>query len=99
MWRGHFARRVRVPVRAKLGKRRTGILEGLALGWKVRRILRTKEVSNRIKQILELNEEVLREMYTRTGIMNRHMDKELVQGLRKSILSAKERLISLITKM
>ena len=47
LWRGCYARRIKAPVRARLGKRIT-ILEAVALGWKVRRIMKTKEVVNRV---------------------------------------------------
>ena len=47
-WKGHFARAVKVMVRRRLGMKRVISLEGLAQGWKVRRIMKTKEVINRI---------------------------------------------------
>ena len=48
-WRGFYARRVRVPVRAKLGLANIRVLEAVAMGWKVRRIMRTKEVVCRVQ--------------------------------------------------
>jgi hypothetical protein len=49
LWRGHFARAVKAPIRHKLGHRRLRVLEAMSLGWKVRRVMKTKEVVNRIR--------------------------------------------------
>jgi hypothetical protein len=56
LWRGHHARTVKVVIRRRLGNMRQ-VLLGAAIGWKIRRIFRTKEVRNRIRQIYELRRE------------------------------------------
>ena len=48
VWRGHFVRAVVKPVHVKLGKF-WRLLAAVAVGWRVRRIFRTKEVRMRIQ--------------------------------------------------
>ena len=50
LYRAHHARKVIVPIRRKLGPHR-GVLRAVAEGWKIRRIMKTKEIQVRIHQI------------------------------------------------
>lgn len=57
VWRGFYTRMVISPVTSKIRKNR-GLLVALAKGWRVRRIMRTKEVVMRIEQIVDFQKEL-----------------------------------------
>lgn len=61
----------------------------MALGWRVRRIMRTKEVVMRIKQIHEFDYE----------LETAELDRSLVNGLKMSKYNTKLKLGNLIRKM
>lgn len=48
LFRGYLARKRKVPIRRKI-KGSLKAIEAAALGWKVRRIMKLKEVKNRIQ--------------------------------------------------
>ena len=57
MWRGFYTRMVISPVTKKIRQSR-GLLVALVQGWRVRRIMRTKEVVMRIEQIFDFQKEI-----------------------------------------
>jgi len=62
------------------------LIEAVAIGWRIRRIMRTKEVIMRIKQIHEYDHELTKS----------DLDKELRQMLKMSKFNTKLKLSSLI---
>jgi hypothetical protein len=48
LYRGHRVRLIKYPILRRL-RYSSQIVEALALGWRIRRIMRTKEVKMRIK--------------------------------------------------
>ena len=50
LYRGYRARKIIVPIRKKLGSNIT-LLQSVAIGWKIRRIMKTKEIQLRVQEI------------------------------------------------
>jgi len=88
LWRGHFVRKVVVTVHKRIGKFHAA-LAGLIKGWRVRRIMRTKEVDMRVRQIRDFENELIRG----------GLGDSLSQGLVMSRNNTVYKLIHLISKM
>ena len=99
--RGFLARRVKVPIKRKISGNASKI-EGVALVWKTRRIMRLKEVKNRIQQITDYeNAEV--EAHTDAKKTKNTEERQkllnMIEGFRTSRANTVEKLIVLIRKM
>ena len=100
LYRGFRARRVIVPIRRKLGSN-INLLQSVALGWKVRRIMRTKEILLRIQEIRDYEraaESATEERKRRDGGDKEHLI-QLVSNLHHSRRVAIEKMINVIDKM
>jgi hypothetical protein len=87
-WRGHFVRKVRLPV----ARRMAGVnmrLEALIVGWRVRKIMQTKEIDMRITQIRDFERE----------LQSADLDEAMTQGLIMSRNNTVSKMICLISKM
>lgn len=51
IFRGYYARKVIIPVKKAFGFGREEKLSSVAKGWKIRKIMKTKEIENHIQQI------------------------------------------------
>ena len=100
LYRGFRARRVIVPIRRKLGSN-INLLQSVAIGWKVRRITRTKEILLRIQEIRDYEraaESATEERKRRDGGDKEHLI-QLVSNLHHSRRVAIEKMINVIDKM
>lgn len=100
LYRGFRARRVIVPIRRKLGSN-INLLQSVAIGWKVRRIMRTKEILLRIQEIRDYEraaESATEERKRRDGGDKEHLI-QLVSNLHHSRRVAIEKMINVIDKM
>ena len=90
-----------MPLKRKLKPNATKI-EGVALGWKTRRIMKLKEVKNRIQQISDYENA---EVETHTEAIKTKNPEErqklgnMIEGFRASRANTVEKLIRLIHKM
>ena len=101
MARGYIARRLKVPIKKAI-KQRASKIEGVALGWKTRRILKLKEVQNRIKQIKDFakaRKETLKESQKDMSIEEKQKVLNLIEGYEYSRQSTVYKLIKLIHQM
>ena len=100
LYRGHRARKVIVPIRRKLGENRE-LLLAVAMGWKIRRIMNTKEIFLRIQEIkdYERTEESTLEERKRGDPNEREHLVRMIANLRHSRKVAIEKLINIIEKM
>lgn len=81
-------RKVRFPVVHRMRGFRS-LLEALVMGWRVRRIMRTKEVHMRLRQVREFELEM----------RSHDLDRDLFYGLVMSRNNTVAKLINLISKM
>ena len=100
MFRAHRARKIIVPIRRKLGSNRE-LLEAVAMGWKIRRIMRTKEIFLRIQEIrdYERTEESSLEERKRGDPNEKEHLTRMIANLRHSRKVAIVKLIHVIEKM
>lgn len=60
MWRGHFARKVIIPINQAFTPEKEELLKAVVLGWKTRRIWKLKDMKDKMEMITEhdkLNDE------------------------------------------
>ena len=69
------------------------------MGWKVRRIMKTKEVVIRVKQFRELCQEESKLKRSKAVGIEKAKNEELLDGLYRSKIALSEKLWSLIIKM
>lgn len=100
LYRGFRARKVIVPIRRKLGSN-VSLLTSVAIGWKIRRIMKTKEILIRIQEIrdyVKAAESAMEERNKRDGGEKEHL-AQLISNLHHSRSVAVEKMINVIDKM
>lgn len=100
LFRAHRARKIIVPIRKKLGGN-IKLLEAVVMGWKIRRIMKTKEVLIRIQQIkdCESAEESAQEERRNGDPSEKEHLVRLIANLRHSRKMSIDKLFKLIQKM
>lgn len=101
IFRGHYARKIKAPIRRKIKDKRA-VVEAAALGWKTRRMLKVKEVKGRICQIRDFEnaeEETLAEAMKSSNLAEKQSLANHIDGLRLSRTNTIVKLINLFHKL
>jgi len=101
LFRGYQARKTKIPIRRSM-RGSIKVLEAAALGWKVRRIMKLKEVKNRVQQIKEFEMarvDTMREATLTAELGEKQKLLGLVSGLEQSRLTTVASLLNLVRKL
>lgn len=96
VFKGHYARKIKIPIK-KAFKAIEPRLNGVVAGWRLRRILKTKEIQTYISQIKDFN--ITKSHILFNNDTNIEVKRQLELSLQQSKFNTTNKMLRLIEKM
>lgn len=96
VFKGHYARKIKIPIK-KAFKAIEPKLNGVVAGWRLRRILKTKEIQTYISQIKDFN--ITKSHILFNNDTNIEVKRQLELSLQQSKFNTTNKMLRLIEKM